>query len=396
MLKEQTAMDNISIVLNKCVGCKSCEQICPRQCIVMETNHEGFWYPIVDNDKCAKCHLCLKTCPVMHPENHRNEPQSAWALRNKNDFEIMKSASGGASDLAAKVILNQDGIVYGAAYDDFLAVRHIEITQNSEREKLQSSKYVQSDTASCYSKAKKRLAEGRVVLFTGTPCQIAGLYSYLGKEDPNLYTIDLICHGVPSPKFFQKYLEYQSRKIGEQIISYNFRSKDKRGWGTQFLFKTQHKSKTNTLSLDRYGKHFIQGNCYRESCYQCIYANLKRTGDLTIGDFWGVFNSHPDFFSSKGVSCVFINTLKGQVLFEMIKDFAYTEKITLEESLIKQGNLRQPSRRPSNRDEFYSHIDECEYMDQLYVGLQLKERVKAAIPVRIIHLLKRLEKIIQL
>lgn len=154
------------------------------------------------------------------------------ALRNKNEDQIMESALGGAADIATQVIPEQKGIIYGAAYAEKLKVKHIEVSNDKTRKKLQSSKYVQSDLKDCYSKAKAQLEKGNKVLFTGTPCQIAGLYSFLGKDDPNLYTIDLICHGVPSPKFFEKYLEYQSKKIGEDIIYYNFRSKEKRGWGT--------------------------------------------------------------------------------------------------------------------------------------------------------------------
>ena len=248
-------------------------------------------------------------------EFHRSVPQKVWALRNKNDADIMRSASGGAADSAAKTVLQMGGVVYGATYDEHLAVSHIEVTNEAEKEKLQSSKYVQSDPKDTYTKARQRLAGGKTVLFTGTPCQIAGLYAFLGSDHENLYTIDLICHGVPSPKFFKKYLEYQNKKMAGRVIYFNFRSKDKRGWGTQYLLKTKTKTKTKILSLDRYGKHFMDGDCYRESCYQCAYANTSRVGDLTVGDFWGISKSHPNFNSTKCVSSVFVNTEKGQKLF---------------------------------------------------------------------------------
>ena len=141
----------------------------------------------------------------------------------------------------------------------------------------------------------------------------------MGGNPENLYTVDLICHGVPSPKFFKKYLEYQNKQTAGRVIYFNFRSKDKRGWGTQYLLKTKTKTKTKTLSLDRYGKHFMDGDCYRESCYKCAYANTSRVGDLTVGDFWGIAKSHPSFNSPKGVSSVFVNTEKGQKLFEMMR-----------------------------------------------------------------------------
>ena len=382
-------MENISGIKEKCVGCKSCEQSCPKHCISMMENKEGFWYPSVDEECCVECGLCLKKCPVKNVDSHRNEPQKVWAWRNKNNTDIMRSASGGAADSAAKTVLQMGGIVYGAAYDEQLVVNHIEITADVEREKIQSSKYVQSDLRDSYTKVKHRLAEGKTVLFTGTPCQIAGLYAFLGGDQEKLYTIDLICHGVPSPKFFKKYLEYQNKKTSGKIIYFNFRSKDKRGWGTQYLLKTKTKTKTKTLSLDRYGKHFMDGDCYRESCYQCVYANTNRVGDLTVGDFWGIAKSHPDFNSPKGVSSVFVNTEKGQKLFDMMRSLAEVEEATLEEGMIKQGNLVKPCTRPDTRDIFYEKIDEANFIDNIRIGIQLKERIKAALPAGAVRLLKK-------
>lgn len=383
-------MENISRIKEKCLGCKSCEQSCPKRCISMVENKEGFWYPTVNEKNCVECGKCLKTCPVENTEMHRNNPQTVWAWRNKSDTDIMRSASGGAADSAAKAVLQMGGIVYGASYDEQLVVGHIEVENDAEREKIQSSKYVQSDPKDSYSKVKQRLSEGKTVLYTGTPCQIAGLYAFLGGDKPNLYTVDLICHGVPSPKFFKKYIEYQNKQTDGRVIYFNFRSKDKRGWGTQYLLKTKTKTKTKTLSLDRYGKHFMDGDCYRESCYQCAYANTNRVGDLTVGDFWGIAKSHPRFNSPKGVSSVFVNTKKGQVLFERMKPFADTEIATLEEAMVKQHNLVQPSIRPENRSTFYKGIDELGFVENLKVGLQLKDRIKAVLPNKLIQKIKSL------
>ena len=377
-------MENISKIKERCVGCKSCEQSCPKHCISMVENKEGFWYPTVDENSCIECKVCLKKCPVENTEFHRNIPQKVWAWRNKNDVDIMRSASGGAADSAAKTVLQMGGVVYGAAYDEQLVVSHIEVTDEAEREKLQSSKYVQSDPKDSYAKVKQRLSEGKTVLFTGTPCQIAGLYAFLGGNPENLYTVDLICHGVPSPKFFKKYLEYQNKQTAGRVIYFNFRSKDKRGWGTQYLLKTKTKTKTKTLSLDRYGKHFMDGDCYRESCYLCAYANTSRMGDLTVGDFWGIAKSHPNFNSPKGVSSVFVNTEKGQKLFEMMRVLAEVEEATLEEGMVKQHNLVQPSNRPVTRDTFYKSIDEPGFIENIKVGFQPKARLKSVLPNKLI------------
>ena len=385
-------MKNISIIQEKCVGCKSCEQSCPIKCISMVENTEGFWYPKVDENKCIQCGKCLKQCPVENLGMHRNTPKSVWAWRNKNDIDIMKSASGGVADSVAKAVLERGGFVYGASYDQQLVVNHIEIKEDREREKIQSSKYVQSDPKDTYSKVKQRLSEGKMVLYTGTPCLIAGLYAYLGGDKDNLYTVDIICHGVPSPKFFKKYIEFQNKRLNDSIIYYNFRSKEKKGWGTQYqyLLKTHKNKEAKILALDPYGRHFLDGDCYRENCYQCPYANTSRVGDLTVGDFWGIAKSHPNFNSPKGVSSVFINTEKGENLFMLINKYGYTKETTLSEALVKQGNLKHPTGRPIIRDLFYNDIDKTNFIDNLKVGLQLKSRIKNILPYNLIQKLKTL------
>lgn len=333
--------------------------------------------------------MCLKKCPVENTGFHRNEPHKVWAWRNKNDVDIMCSASGGAADSAAKTILQMGGVVYGAAYDEQLAVSHIEVTDEAEREKLQSSKYVQSDPKDSYTKVKQRLSEGKGYFLQELPARLQ-VCMLLGGNPENLYTVDLICHGVPSPKFFKKYLEYQNKQTAGRVIYFNFRSKDKRGWGTQYLLKTKTKTKTKTLSLDRYGKHFMDGDCYRESCYQCAYANTSRVGDLTVGDFWGIAKSHPSFNSPKGVSSVFVNTEKGQKLFEMMRVLAEVEEATLEEGMVKQHNLVQPSNRPVTRDTFYKSIDEPGFIENIKVGFQPKARLKSVLPNKLIQKIKSL------
>jgi coenzyme F420-reducing hydrogenase beta subunit len=385
-------MENISIIGDKCVGCRSCEQVCPASCISINENHEGFLYPSVDENACIRCGRCVRCCPVENEDMHRNQPTEVWALTNKNEENIMNSASGGASDILVRAILKEDGLAYGAAYDENLTVHHIEVTSDEDAYKLQSSKYVQSNTEDTYTQIKKRLKERKKVLFTGTPCQVAGLYSFLGGDNENLYTVDLICHGVPSPKLFKKYVEYQENVFGGKLIYYNFRSKEKRGWGTQYLLKTKTKTKTKTniLSLDRYGKHFMASDCFRECCYQCVYSNTDRVGDITIGDFWGIGKNHPDFFTPKGVSSVFVNTNKGRELLELIKQNGKVEKATLQEGLIKQGNLVKPSGRPENRDHFYDDIDDPGFIQNLKVGLALKERVKSVVPASVIRKIKQM------
>ena len=382
--------ENIKVIGNSCVGCRSCEQVCPVSCIDIRANQEGFLYPVVDENKCISCGKCMRCCPVNNKELHRFQPQNVYALKNKDEVTIMNSASGGAGDLFATAILKKGGVVFGAAYDEKLHVHHIQVDKIEDKAPLQSSKYVQSDTEHTYLRVKELLANGKEVLFTGTPCQIAGLYSFLGGDQPGLFTVDLICHGVPSPKFFEKYIGDWNKRMDGKVIYYNFRSKEKRGWGTQYLLKTKTKTKTKTLSLDKYGQHFMAADCYRECCYECLYANTNRVGDVTVGDFWGISKSHPKFFSSKGVSSVFVNTEKGTRLLEAIKANTYIETATLSEAMVKQGNLVKPATRPSSRNYFYNHLEDKNFITNMRVGIRVQDRIKALIPSVVIRELKKL------
>lgn len=383
-------MDTIAKIGMDCVGCRSCEQSCPSKCITIVENSEGFLYPVIAEDVCVKCGVCLKKCPINMTEKEEHHPLEAYALKAKDKSFLFNSASGGASDVAVKAVLDRGGYAYGAAYDENFSVSHIEVSDEEGRKRIQSSKYVQSDLKDTFSKAKERVENGEMVLFTGSPCQIAGLYAFLGRDYDNLYTIDLICHGVPSPKFLQKYFEYQERRMKGRIVYFNFRSKDKRGWGTQYLLKTKTKTKTKTLALDKYGKHFMDGDCYRESCYKCKFANLNRPADLTVGDFWGINRCHPEFSSPLGVSSVLVNSKNGKQLLELMKKNAEILPVSVNDVLIKQGNLVKPTMRTNIRDGFYKKINSDTFIEKLQVGIQVKERVKCILPRTVIEQLKRI------
>ena len=382
-------MDNIMKIGKACVGCRSCEQSCPQKCIRFQPDQEGFLYPSVDETLCIECGVCLKKCPAFDFKPQGRRPVRILGLKAVDKKRILQSASGGASDLFARSVIQAGGCVYGSAYTEQLEVKHIKVDKAEDLYRIQSSKYVQSDVNDCYKSVKQELDKGRSVLFTGTPCQAAGLYQYLGvRSYDNLFTLDLICHGVPSPEFLRKYFEYQERKLGEKLEYFNFRSKEKRGWGTQYLLKTKTKTKTNLLSLDKYGKHFINGDCYRECCYECSYANTDRVGDITVGDFWGVEKSNPGFASAAGVSVVLINSLHGNQLFERVKGQASVIETNLEAILVKQGNLQHTTCRPPGREDFYERIQDEKFIDNLKVGVCLKERLKALLPGKLVQILK--------
>lgn len=382
-------MDNIMKIGKACVGCRSCELSCPQTCIRFQPDQEGFLYPSVDETLCTQCGVCLRKCPAFDFKPQGRRPVRILGLENNDKKRIIQSASGGASDLFARSVIQAGGCVYGCAYTEQLEVKHIKVDKAEDLYRIQSSKYVQSDVNDCYQSVKHELDKGRFVLFTGTPCQAAGLYQYLGvRSRDNLFTLDLICHGVPSPEFLKKYFEYQEKKLGEKLEHFNFRSKEKRGWGTQYLLKTKTKTERNLLSLDKYGKHFINGDCYRECCYECRYASIDRVGDITVGDFWGVEKINPGFASAAGVSAVLINSLQGNKLFERVKGQASVIETNLEAILPKQGNLQHPTGRPPGRDGFYERIQDEKFIDNLKVGVCLKERLKALLPGKLVQILK--------
>ncbi|HJB96755.1 MAG TPA: Coenzyme F420 hydrogenase/dehydrogenase, beta subunit C-terminal domain [Candidatus Mediterraneibacter intestinigallinarum] len=391
-------MNTIETAGLDCVGCRSCEHACPMHAITMGEDNEGFLFPKINREICVLCGQCLKKCPVCSDNFPCSSPLEVYAFQSGDKKALMQSASGGVSDAAAEAVLQMGGVIYGAAFHTdpsdgkILSVRHVEVTDSVDRYKIRSSKYVQSDTGDSYKLARNRLKNGQTVLFTGTPCQIAGLYSFLGGDHPCLYTLDLICHGVPSPALLRQYLKSQSHCMGGSITDMNFRSKEGKGWGTQYRLKLGSESKTvsRPFVLDKYGYHFMNGNSYRESCYRCRFSGIRRSGDLTAGDFWGVWQSCPDIDSPLGLSAVLINTEKGLRLFRQIQEHAgIIRQLSLKDAMTGQENLSRPASRPSCRDTIYSGLWNEDYIDNLKTGLQPVSRLKSLMPRSIAALLKR-------
>ena len=357
----------------------------------MQPNKEGFLESFIDYEKCVDCGLCRLVCP-QNTKLHLLKPQKALAARDKNDTELKKSASGGAFAAAARVILSQGGVVVGAAYNDDMTVSHHIVDGLKDLPKLQSSKYVQSNTARTFKEVKKMLRDGRTVLYSGTPCQIAGLKGFLRKDYDNLYTMDVICHGVASPKLFAKYMEWLGGKMGGKIIYYDFRDKST-GWGLDYMTKTKTKTKTMPCSLDPYYHHFLKGDTYRECCYYCLYARQERVSDITIGDYWGIENEHPEIYSTKGVSCLLVNTEKGKFLWNLISSEFISLESTFDKVARANHNLKAPTPRPAVRDNIYKQIDELpvnEYFaSHLSVPFNLKARIKSVLPVGLKVLIKK-------
>jgi len=324
----------------------------------MKANEEGFFYPVV-GDVCINCGLCVQHCPALSPTKN-TEPFSriSYVARLKDTNLLMRSTSGGVFAGIAEKVIDDGGCVVGAAYDKDLFVNQEVVSDKEGLEKLKGSKYVESCTADSFLKVKKILDGQKTVLYSGTPCQIEGLKKFLGKEYPNLYTIDLICHGVPSQKLFHKYLEWLSLKLGEKIIAYNFRDKSCGGWLCGFG-KTKTKTKTKKIigGRDPYYASFLRCELYRESCYSCPFSSMDRPGDLTIGDFFEVIKFYPKVDRKKGISLCVVNSEKGLRLFNVVKQQFELLPIKEEQYLPEKGNLHSPSPRPAVRSRIYKEID---------------------------------------
>lgn len=344
---------------NLCSGCHACYNICPQNCITMDADDEGFLYPDIEQEKCVSCGRCKTVCPVLREYNGHKRGQ-AYACINKNDEIRMNSSSGGIFTLIAEYVTEQGGIVFGASFDSELNVHHIEVKNKDGLYKLRGSKYLQSRIGNTYAVAESYLKQGRIVLFSGTPCQISGLKAYLGKEYDNLIMQDIICHGVPSPMVWQKYLAYQEEIYDCPIDRKSnpaFRQKDE-GWkiyNVSFKFINDAVYKKSS-DKDLYIKAFLSNICLRPSCYNCNSKFLERESDITLADFWGVENVVPDMFDDKGTSLVFVNSPKGRKIFEKIsKDMLYKE-VDIDNAVMYNSSAFKSCSMPLKRKTFMQNI----------------------------------------
>lgn len=342
-----------------CCGCNACYNICPQNAISMIEDEKGFKYPVIDREKCINCGLCEKVCPILNKQIIKRE-QVAYAIKN-NDEEIRKnSSSGGVFYLLAKYFIENHGIVCGASFNKDFGVEHICIDNESEIEKLMTSKYIQSDIGSSYTKVKKYLDDGKLVLFTGTPCQIEGLITYLCKDYTNLYTQDIICHGVPSPKIWKRYLEYieETNNIDGKPIEVNFRKKSP-SWNAYNLniIYNSKKSYNCNHSNDKYMKLFLKNYIIRDSCFDCKFKKYERISDITLADFWGINQIIPNMEDDKGTSLVIAHTEKGKELIKKVSNNCQVISTNLDKAIKYNSSYIESAPMPKNREMFFKDIE---------------------------------------
>lgn len=376
-----------------CCGCEGCYNVCPIKCISMEYDEEGFRFPSVDKKKCIKCDLCENVCPIINKSIKNVEYIKGYAAMNTDDTARLKSSSGGVFSLLAQEIIELGGIVVGVSMSpDCKVAQHTIVDSKENLELLLGSKYLQSNVGNSYQKIKNELNNEKTVLFSGTPCQVAALHSYLGKEYENLICIDLICHGVPSPGLWEKNVEYIENKTKAALKNVNFRCKKEQinseyGVLYQNIF---YKPKDE----DSYFRMFMKEYSLRLSCYDCKFKGISRISDITLGDFWGINDFCPDMDDGKGVSLVVIQSIKGEELFNRIKYHLKIKKVNIEKVFERHNEaMIKSSKLPIDREEFWKdyQILSFEELSKKYVSLNSKEKIRKFF--RKVGLLEKVRKI---
>ncbi|MDD4700175.1 MAG: Coenzyme F420 hydrogenase/dehydrogenase, beta subunit C-terminal domain [Oscillospiraceae bacterium] len=340
-----------------CSGCYACANVCPKQCISMESNSEGFWYPKVNEEQCIDCNLCEKTCPIISKTEVQSTPV-AYAAYNRDEQTRMGSSSGGIFALIAENILQNGGVVFGAGFDMGFNVVHSYVETNDALNTFQGSKYVQSKIGDTFQQAKSFLNQGRQVLFSGTPCQIGGLKKYLEKDYDNLICQDIICHGVPSPRVWGKFLSECEKRQQSSVNHIDFRNKSD-GWHNykmSICFENGNIYKKSNQN-NSYIRAFQQNLTLRPSCYACVFKTLHRLSDITLADFWGIESVVPDMFDDKGVSLVLINSDKGKAIFNAVSNKLVYKEADIHEAIkCNSAALKSVCPHPK-RDYFFENLE---------------------------------------
>lgn len=347
-----------------CTGCSACTSVCPQNCIKLTVDGNGFLHPDLSEQAwCINCKFCENVCPIQNGSQlSENHPQAyaAWSCNEKIRAE---SSSGGVFSELAKIVFFQNGVVYGASYDENFFVKHICIETEEELSKLRGAKYAQSDLGNSFIEIRNRLNNNQKVLFSGTPCQVAGLKSFLRKDYENLICVDFVCHGVPSPMAWKEYVKYRSQidASGQLPKKINLRSKIS-GWSRYRYSNLYEYSNENTYTAmsgnDLYMKLFVGDYISRESCSDCQFKGYSRLSDITLGDFWGIWDLAPEMDDDKGTSLVLVQSEKGRKIFSEIADRICSKEMTLEQASMQNPSLLKSSPAKANRQEVLDIIRE--------------------------------------
>ena len=348
-----------------CTGCCACVNACNVGALSITKDEEGFYRPQLDVDKCVRCGLCESSCPVVSSfQRYEENNAKVYAAWHRNSEIRSKSTSGGAFTALAQVVLSKGGVVYGAAYNAEMHIQHIEVSEEADLGKLRLSKYAQSFIGDILKLVRKRLNDGRMVMFVGTPCQIAGLKNFLKKDYENLVLVDFICHGVPSIDLFISYINWLEERLGK-VNHINFRDKRK-GWYDSLRVVTVDGGKEKVMRgfNDNYWVGFNDNTTLQESCYNCVVQGFPRCSDITIADFWGIGKTVPFAYKNeieKGVSMIVINNNRVMSLLEDASADLHIVERTLSEAIDKNKAAIQSSLRPQSRDTIYKDMITFDY-----------------------------------
>lgn len=384
-----------------CSGCGACQNICPRSAISLVENQDGFVYPQIEDDKCIQCNQCANVCPLQNG-TARNAPFYAYAATTD---EATTSASGGVASALERAVLQDGGVAFGSVMefrDGVPSVHHACIEKETELPALKGSKYVQSSTSGTFKEVRDLLSTGKNVIYTGTPCQIAGLRNYLRKDYSNLLLVDLVCHGVPNQKTFQDYI-HSLTTDKRTVTQFKFRDKTY-GWGHVGSITINDKTRPVHSEESPFFCLFLKGELLRPSCYKCQFSNMKRTGDITVGDYWGIELQHPELLkansgpirSEEGCSCVLVNTEKGQKWLAKYGNTCSLYKSIPERVQKYNGCLNRPTPCGKHREELFNRYrnegySAVEGIYKQYYSPNLISRVKLHTPNSIKRIYQKLK-----
>lgn len=353
-----------------CCGCAVCSVVCPSKCIRMVNGTLGFVFPCVDAQCCIHCGKCEAVCPMLHAEEMKSIPekQPVYAAYSENSKMRSNGSSGGIFGVIAENAVSQGYRVYGAAFNENMQLRCMRADTEEELIPLMKSKYLQSDVSLAYRQIKEDLEQNRSVMFVSTPCQVAALKRFLQKDYDKLLCVDFLCHGVPSQLFFDQCKEYEENKYGYNILSYSFRSKIKGGATPHyFTVVTEKNGKTTTTTKPYFHSAFYaffqKYITLRESCYECIFSERGRVSDLTIADFHDIEKYVSAINRFDGVSTVILNTEKGKILFDSVKDKLWLKPFSMEQLMADKVLFSEKTKRPANRDKFIEDYENMAFSD---------------------------------